>query len=164
MPPPTKIAKTTRYFDPEITVCYFLAAVAAADLTPTRAEMTAGKNLTDEIADLSGWTVTSEQIDTPDLGSRYTSKIGGRTMSEDSSLTFYADLTSDDIRTVLPRDTRGYVMWCDGGDVAGNKADVFPVQVLSNSQQRSLSEAARRMVQFSVTGEPAESVTIPALT
>ncbi len=163
MAPPTKIAKTKRYFDPEITKVYFLTTIVAADFAPTRAEITAGKDLTDEIADLSGWTVTSEQIETPDLGSRFTKKIGGRTTAEDSSLTFYADENGDDVRTVLARSTRGFIVWCDGGDIEDNIAAVFPVQVLSNSQQRSVSgDAARRIVQFSITDEPNEAVELPA--
>lgn len=162
MAPPTKIAKTTRYFDPEVTKVYFLTTVAAADYVPTRAEMTAGKDITDEIADLNGWTVGSDQLDTPDMGSRFPKKIGGMLTVDDSSLTFYASIDGVDVRTVLARGTRGFMMFCDGGDVEDNLADVFPVEVLSNSQQRSLSDAARRMVQFSITDRPAESVPIPA--
>ena len=164
MPSPTKIAKTTRYFDPEVSKVYFLTTIAASTFIPTRTEITAGKDLTDEIADLNGWVVGSDQLDTPDMGSRFPKKIGGMLTVDDSSLTFYADEAGDDIRSVLPRQTRGFIVFCDGGDVEDNKADCFPVEVLSNSQQRSLSDAARRMVQFSITDRPAESFALPANT
>jgi hypothetical protein len=158
-----EITASVRYFDPEITKCYFLPTIAAADLTPTRAEMDAGTDLSPEIAEVSGFTVTSEEINTPDLGSRFTSKIPGRTSAEDSSITFYADQAGNDARTVLPRDTTGYIQWCDGGDVAGNKSQVFPIRVRSLGQLRSVGDESHRLqVQFSITAKPAEDVTIPA--
>lgn len=159
---PPNLTASTRYFDPETTVVYYLPAIAAADLTPTRLEMDAGTNITGELRDLSGWTVTSEEIETPDMGSRFTSKIPGRRSAEDSNLTLYADINGTDVRDLLPRDTTGYIMWCDGGDTAGNKADVFPIRVRSVPKQRSTSDAALIQVQFSVTSEPAEDVTVPA--
>lgn len=159
---PPNITASTRYFDPEITVVYYIPAIAAADLTPTRAEMDAGTNLTPQIADLSGWVVTSEEIETPDMGTRFTSKIPGRRSAEDSNLTLYSDINGNDVRTLLPRDTEGYMMWCDGGDVAGNAADVFPIRVRSVPKQRSMTDAARIQVQCSITSEPAEDVTVPA--
>lgn len=163
--PATPINKSVRYFDPSITKCYYLPTVAAADLVPTRAEMDAGTDLSNEIADLDGWTVEAEQIETPDLGSLFTGKIQGRTSVEDSSLTFHADQAGDDVRTLLPRGTTGYIMWCDGGDVAANIAGVYPVNVVSVGVQRSVGDDnARIQVQFSITREPNEAVPVPALT
>lgn len=162
MPTPA-IAKSNRYFDVGITKCYYLPTIAAASLTPTRAEMDAGKDLSGEVAALDGWVVEAGEIETPDLATEFTGKIPGRTQAEDCSLTLHADKTGNDVRTLLPRGTEGYIMWCDGGDVAGNKADVFPIRVRANSAQRSVEdENARRMVSFSVTRKPAESVTIPS--
>lgn len=158
------LSSSTRYFDPEITKVYFVATIADK-AAPTRVEMDAGVDLSGEIADLSGWVVSGAQINTPDLGSRFTSSIPGRTNAEDSSLTFYSDQAGVDVRAELPRDTAGFVLWLDGGDVAGNLMDVYPVRVLSNGKMRSVGEeAARIQVQFSITSEPAENVTVPALT
>lgn len=159
----TPINQSSRYFDVGTTKCYWIPTIASADMVPTRVEMDAGTDLSSEIAALDGWVVEGSEIETPDLGSLFTGKIPGRTNAEDCSLTFHADQAGDDVRTLLPRGEEGYIMWCDGGDVAGNLADVFPVRVMSNSAQRSVEdENARRLVQFSVSREPAESVTIPA--
>lgn len=156
------LTASTRYFDPEVTKCYYLPSVANKS-APTRAEMNSGTDLSGEIAELGGFTVTSEQIDTPDLGSRFTSRIGGRTTAEESSLTFYADDNGVDARTVLSRDTTGFILWLDGGDVENNKMDVYPVTVISVGKLRSVgNEAARLQVQFSITSEPAENVSVPA--
>lgn len=158
------ITKSTRYFDVGTTKCYYLPTIAAANLTPTRAEMNAGTDLSGEIVDLDGWSTEGDEIETPDLGTLFTSKIPGRTTADDCSLTFHADKAGNDVRTLLPRGTAGYIMWCDGGDVAANIAAVFEVRVRSNSVMRSAGDDnARVQVQFSVTSEPNENVTIPAL-
>lgn len=163
--PPTQINASNRYFDVATTKCYYIPTIAAADLEPTRAEMNAGTDLSNEIADLDGWTVEGDEIETPDLGTTFTGSIPGRTSAEDCSLTFHADLNGDDARTLLPRGTEGFIMWCDGGDVEGNIATVFPVRVKSCSVARSVDDDnARINVQFSVSREPAEAVAIPALT
>lgn len=156
------LTASTRYFDPELTKVYFVASIA--DKTaPTRVELSAGTDLSGEIAEISGFTVTSEQIATPDLASRFTSQIGGRTTAEESSLTFYSDQQGVDARTVLARDTTGFILFLDGGDTEGNKMDVYPVTVISVGKMRSVGdEAARLQVQFSVTSEPAEDVSVPA--
>lgn len=162
MPTPN-ITASTRYFDRGTTKVYFLPAVAATNLTPTRAEMDAGTNLSNEVADLNGWSVAAEQIDTPVLGSVFTGSIPGGTSSPESSITFYSSSNSVDVRALLPRGTTGYIMWLDGGDVGGNKADVFPVRVKAAPKQRNLgNEAAKIEIQFSVTREPGENVTVPA--
>lgn len=158
------LTPATRYFDPAVTKCYWVETIVNK-ASPTRIELTAGLDVSGDIADLSGFTVTSNQIDTPDLGTRFTSKIGGRTEAADSSLTFYASNDGVDIREEMPRDATGFIVWLDGGDVPDNKMSVFPVTVISVSPQRSVgNDPARIMVQFSITSEPAEGVAVPALT
>ncbi|MFD9949819.1 hypothetical protein ACFWYW_55880 [Nonomuraea sp. NPDC059023] len=129
----------------------------------TRAEINAGSDLSKDVADISGWMVSGQKIDTPDLNSRFVSNIPGLTSADESAITFYQGVTGSDVRTLMPRDTDGYIVWFDGGDVAGRKCDVFPVRVLSVGKVRSMgAEAARLAIQYAVTSEPAENVTIPA--
>lgn len=156
------LTASTRYFDPEITRIYFVPTISNI-ASPTRSELNAGTDLSGEVAEISGFTVTSEQIATPDLGSRFTSQIGGRTTAEDSSLTFYSDLEGVDARTVLGRETDGYIVFLDGGDVEANKMDIYPITVISVGKMRSVGdEAARLQVQFSITSEPSEDIAVPA--
>lgn len=161
MPTP-QITASTRYFDVGTTKVYFLPAVANIE-TPTRTEMDAGTDLSREIAEIDGWSVSSSQIQVPDFATRFTAQIAGRIEAADSSLTFYASENSTDVRSLLPRDTDGFVLWLDGGDTPGNKMDVYPVTVTSVSKMRSAgAEAARIQVGFSITREPAEDITVPA--
>lgn len=158
----TPLVQSTRYFRPNVTKVYYLPT--AADYTAvTRTELDAGTDLSVEISAVEGFGVTSGVIETPDLVSRFTSKIGGRTTVEDSSITFYASEDSQDVRTVLPRGTTGFIVVLGGGDVAGQTMDVYPVTVIAAPKQYSLEdEAAKIMVQFSVTREPAEDQNIPS--
>lgn len=159
--PATPIAAVTRYFDVNTTKVYWVETIVDKN-APTRSELNAGTDLTNEIADFSGFTVSAEEIETPDMNSLFTSRIGGRTAAEDSSLTLYGDITGADVTDLVARGDDGFVVWLDGGDVAANKMDVYPVRVRSISRQRSLSDASRVLLEFSVTSEPAEGIATPA--
>jgi hypothetical protein len=76
----------------------------------------------------------------------------------------YASKNGTDARALMPRDAVGYVVWLDGGDVASNRMDVFPVTVSSVSKQRSASgeDADTLVFAYAITSEPAENVSIPA--
>jgi hypothetical protein len=158
----TPIAETNRYIGPEVTVVYFLDTVADLDGGPTRSELDLGQDLTHEIAAMTGWEITSDRVAVPDLGSRFTARISGRTNPGDSQIVFYADQATDDIRSVLARGDQGYVYIADGGDVAGQKARLFAVDVSAVTPTTDVggTEAARVMVDFAITGVN-ESVTIP---
>lgn len=160
---PSTITKSDRYFRPGKTKVYFVDTLA--DYTsPTRTEIDAGTDLSPEVASVEGFSVTSDSIDTPDLASRFTSKIPGAITADNSSINFYADSTSTDVRTILPRDTEGFVLWLDEGDSEGNTMDVFPVTVASAPKLRSLSDPAQIQIQFTITSEPEEDVDVPAAT
>lgn len=160
--PATPIPSSERFFQPEISKVIFVPTIASTSLAYTRNEVNAGDDLTGEIADLSGWEVSANFIATPDMGKRYTGKIGGRITTPDSSLTMYADKAGDDVRAILPRGTKGFVVFMDGGDVAGQPSDVFAVEVAAVGKPRSTGDNAFQLtVQFSISAA-AEDVAIPA--
>lgn len=161
MPTPA-ITASTRYFPRGTSKCYYVPSIAASTLTPTRAELNAGTDLSPQLADWSGFSVTGEQIDTPDLATTFNSKIPGATSAEESSLTMYSSKDGVDSRTLLARSVTGYIVWMPGGDVSGYKASVWPVTVTSNSEVIASDDAGKRNIQFAVTALPQENVTIPA--
>jgi hypothetical protein len=155
------ITPETRYFNPATSKLYWVPAISNKS-APTRPELDAGKNLSAAVADINGWTVTSELIDTPDMGSTFVGKIAGRTSADNSSITFYSDVAGVDARTLMPRTTTGFIVWLDGGDTSGRKMDVYPVTVSSVGKIRSVgNEAARLTIMYAITSVPAEDVTIP---
>jgi hypothetical protein len=131
--------------------------------TPTRAEINAGTDLSGEISEISGFQVTSATVDTPDLGTKFVPKIGGRITADDSSLNFYSSSTGfTDARSVLPRDTTGFLVIMDAGDVSTTgRMDVFPATVTSVPKLRALEDPAQVQVTFAITRVPAEDLVIP---
>jgi hypothetical protein len=158
--PATPIASSVRFFRPGITSIVFVPTIA--DYTaPTRIEINAGTDLSNELAEVAGWKVVSENIDAPDFASTFVGKVAGKTSVEDSSLTMYASSDTTDVRTLLPRGTTGYILRMDGGDVATQKMDVFPVTVSALGKVTDTSNAAHIEIDFAVTKVPAEDVAIP---
>lgn len=162
MPAPN-IAAITAYTSRGKTDCYWVVAIANR-AAPTRAELNAGISLKNILMDQSGWTVTSEQLDKPSLGNRYTPQIPGPITAEESSLTLYMDQEGDDARQLMPDDTSGHIVWLYGGDVAGNKMSVFPVTVSSQAPQISVDGSApdTMVFSYSITDVPNRNLTIPA--
>jgi hypothetical protein len=159
--PAGNVTASTRFFRPGITSIVWCTSVANKN-APTRGEINAGTDLRNEVAEISGWTVTSETVEAPDLGSRFTSSVAGRITAEDSSLTLYESVTGTDARSLLPRDATGFVLFMDGGDTPTRKMDVFPAQVTSVGHGRGIDDVATLIFNFAITSVPAESVTIPA--
>src|SRR5688500_14465322 len=159
--PATPLNAAERYSALDGLEIVFLPVIAASTLIATRAEINAGTDLSTEVAEWSGFTTTSETIETPDL-TRFTGKIAGRVTAEDSSLSIYADRGADDVRDVMPRDTLGYLAFMDSGDTPTEKMDVYPIQVLSCEKVRSMEAATMLRVDVSMTRIPVYDITIPA--
>ncbi|MCP3820063.1 hypothetical protein NLX86_18780 [Streptomyces sp. A3M-1-3] len=159
--PATPIASAVRYYRRGLTKVSWVPTIANK-AAPSRAELNAGTELSVEVGAVEGWQIVSAVVETPALGSKFNSKIDGAISADDSSLTLYASQTGTDVRDLLARGANGFVVWMDEGDTAGRKMDVFPVRVLSQGKLRQMEEAAQVQVQFAVTSEPAENVTIPA--
>lgn len=158
----TPITASTRYINPGTTKVLWLPAVANKT-SVTRAEINAGKDLSGEFADNSGWTVTSNQSPAPDMATKFTSKVAGRIDAEDSSLDMYASVSGVDARSLMTRETAGFIVWMDGGDVAGYLMDVFPVTVSSVGKPRDVGDTVARIkFAYAITSIPSENQVIPA--
>jgi hypothetical protein len=162
MPTPAAAA-ITKYTSIGLTKIYFLPTVSAANLTPTRAEMNAGTDLSAQVADWSGWIVSGVQINTPDLSSVFESSIPGRVSAAKSTMTYYASQTGVDIGSLLPRTTVGYIQWLDGGDISGNQCEVYPITVMACGIDRDnkMTLADRIMIDYAITKQPGQNLIIP---
>lgn len=162
MPPPV-IPAAVRYFRPGTTKVYWVVTITTYT-APTRAQINVGVDLSPEIAEIGGFSVTSDSVDTPDLANRFISKIPGRINAEDSTINFYASSTGfNDARSVVPRDTNGYLIFMDGGDVTTTgRMDVWPVSVASHGKLRGMEDPAMTQAAFTPTRVPAEDIVIPA--
>lgn len=160
MPP---LTTSERFFAPEISKVYLATTLATYATALTRAEITASTDITGEIVEVSGFQVTGAMINTPDWGHRFISQISGRTSAENSSITFYADKGGDDIRTLLARGDRAFLIFCDGGDATGLLADVYPVEVTAVGKVRTSADQAHQLtISFAITQVPGEDLVLPA--
>jgi hypothetical protein len=156
----TPLTPTLRYFPPGTRKVYWLVSCANY-LAPTRTELNAGTDLSAELSAMTGWSVTSATVDTPDMGSRFTSQIPGRLTSSTNDITFYTSQNSDDARSLLPRDTNGFMVLLWEGDVSGQYMDVFPVRVTTQAMDSAVDNPAGVVISFAATKIPATRVVIP---
>lgn len=167
---PTALTPTTRYFPVSVRRFYFLTTIAAP-ASPTRAEMTAGTDLTAEIVDggVSGFALSGAVVDIPDLGSRFTSNIPARQTAASSSIKFYADSSSADVRTLFlaqpnSTSTTGFILILEEGEYVSSKVktmDVWPISVTSDAIDQATANAGQLEVMFAIPSKPFLNVTIP---
>lgn len=156
------LAPIQRFFQPGITVVREVPTIANK-AAPTRSELTAGTIITAHVRGQEGFSLTSGQLDVPDMSTRFPNKIGGMLEVEDSSLRCYAARDGIDIRTVFARGDTTFIVLQYGGDIATNPMDVFPVEVIGVPKESSMDEAFGVRIQFSITSEPAIDVPTPSL-
>ena len=143
---------------------YFVPTIAASSMIPTRTELVTGTEFSEYIAAMDGWTVTNNEIDTPDMADTYDSTIPGSDKADTSSFTFYEDEVAADLEATFAKGTTGYVVILRKGDVPGNQSmDVFPIRVASQSPQYTAdNEAAKFTVTCSITSRPLQGAAVPA--
>lgn len=156
-----KIAASSRYFLPGVTKIITVPTIANLAAGPTRAEINAGTDVSDEVAAINGWAITSQNHATPDLGKRFVAQVTGRLTAADSAITFWADKTGNDIRDILAIDQATNVVFLDGGDVAGSPMDAYKVTVSSVGKIREIEGAGRIDVRFTIR-DFAENLAVPA--
>lgn len=158
---PPLLNPSDRYIHPETAKVYLIDSIADI-ATPLRGEVDAGVDITGEVAEMTGWETPANLVPTPDLGTKITGRIGGRVEPADSSIAFYGDRGTADIRDVVARGDKSHVMILHGGDVAGQKSDVYAVEVASVSKPINVAgDPARINVMFAIS-RVAEDVAIPA--
>ncbi|HEX6516492.1 MAG TPA: hypothetical protein VF049_13045 [Nocardioidaceae bacterium] len=157
----TAITPSTRYFLPGTTKVIVVPTIANLATGPTRAELDAGTDVSEEVATINGWRITSENVATPDLGKRFNKQVTGRLSADDSSITFWADLTGQDVRETLTLDLETHVVFLDGGDVPASPMDAYKVKVGSVGKVREIEGAGRLDIQFSIR-DYAENLAVPA--
>lgn len=154
------IAASDRFI-PEGATDFYWVVTMANYLSPTRAELNAGTRLTPEVSSSGNWGITSNAVDTPDLATTFTSQIPGKITIDGSTLNMYADDNQADARTLMPRNSVGYIVKFPGGDITGRKMSVFPCKVGSVSEPIAFGAAIELNFTYYVTKIPAENVTVP---
>jgi hypothetical protein len=114
---PPGVLTMSRFFRKGVTKFVFCPTVAGT--SPTRAEITAGTEITDSIAAVNGFSLSNSPVTTPDMGSRFDKTVPGIDSAGDSSLNMWDEIldggTTDPARDVLAKDTELTVSGCPTG-------------------------------------------------
>lgn len=123
--------------------------------SPTTAEITAGTDLTPQIAEINGFQFTNSPISVPDLVTTFTTQIGGEDTVSDSSITLYDDNASTTIRTAIAKGTSGNAVLMPYGAVAAKRIEIYPAfSTGPNDEWSTDNVAARYTCGFAITGQP----------
>jgi hypothetical protein len=95
------------------------------------------------------------------MGTKLTAQVTGKIHADNTTITMYADLQSNDIRKQIIRGQAGYIVMLDEGDVTGQTMDIFPVTVSSVSKPTTMGSPSTLIITFTPTAIPAENVAIP---
>ena len=158
--PATPLTPTARYLPLGQRKVYFVTSIANKN-APTRGELNAGTDLSAELAAPAGWSLQGSTVDVPDMGSTFTSTVPGRRTSPTNDLGIYLDTSSNDVRSLLPQGTNGFVVWFWEGDVTGKRMDVFPVRVVTQANDANMEVGATTVISFAVTSLPAIYIVVP---
>lgn len=151
-----------RFFRRGVSAIHFLPAVANL-AAPTRAEITAGDDLTAAVAEINGFQLSNSPIPTPNLAEVFTPQIEGEDTVADSSLVFNDDDTDEVIRTALAKGTAGFLLLLPYGDTPTKRAEVWPVTSTGVNDEWSVgNDPARFAVGFAVTATPEQDAVVPA--
>lgn len=149
----------SRYFRRGTTKIYFAPSVADVD-APTVTELTAGTELTCDIAEISGFAFQNSPIDVPDMCAEFVKKIPGEDTADDSEMTFYEDDTSNPLFTTLAKGSQGFVVFFPYGvggasPMIGDDCEVWPVSVAKTTREWSAgNDPARFMTTFTIVDVP----------
>lgn len=158
----TPISAASRYI-PEGTWHFNWLPAVAVLASPTRAEINAGTDLSGQVASYGTWAVIGTAVATPDLASTFVPSIPGLLSADGTTLSMYADVAGADVRSLLPRNTAGFMLVLPGGDVPGRKMNAFAVKVLQSSPSSSIGgNPATIELVFTPTLAPVENITVPA--
>lgn len=142
---------------------YWVTPYAAA---PTLANIVAGTRLDGSIAEINGLTFRNEPIETPDMGTTFTTKVPGGDTAEDPVLTFYdVDDTNVNnlIRVALAKGNSGMLVVEPYGHVIGRRSEIWKVTSTgANDEWSAGNDPHRYVVTFAVTAAPNLNYTLPA--
>lgn len=147
---------------------WFFVETIADPSSPTVAEIAAGIEIGQEVAEVSGFQFSNNPIDTPDFESAFVKKAPGEDTAEDSSMTLYDDPTVASIKTALSKGAIGYIvifpLGIAGSSVAaGDDCEVWPVSIASNTREYTAgNEVARYMVEYTITDVPEQEAEVQA--
>jgi hypothetical protein len=144
----------------------FLVTSIPDPTAPVAATIAAGVGLHPVLRSLNGFTSEVADLDAADASSTWDKTIPGGESAANSSMTFYAGDddadTEEDVRAAFVEGAERFIVFCPrGAPTAGEPADVFPVRIKANNDDKTFENAAATFtVQMSIHDEPSKQVAI----
>jgi len=145
------------YFRRGVSTVVWLTVAPAALAAPTQAELTAGSDITSQVADLAGWDFSNAPITTPKLSTTFDTSIVGPDTTGGPEITFYDSDTAPvpNPRTLLAKGNVGWMCLLPTGQAATKPSNIFPVTSTGVNDEWTLgAEAAKFKVQLAVSTAP----------
>lgn len=153
------------FFRRGITKVYEVPAIADP-AAPTAIELGAGDDISDDIADIAGFSFQNSPIATPKLSTTFTTSIPGEDTTEDPTLTFYEKRTGNPLQATMAKGTATHIVIFYRGlagaiPAAADDCEVWPVQSTGPSREYSMgNDPARWMAKFTATDPPEFDATV----
>lgn len=144
----TPLATLDPYIPLDVTKFYFVPSISSI-AAPTRAELDAGTDLSPQVVESSGWSVSGSTVESQSLVGAAL-KLPGATTLDDSSLTMRNSRTSTDARTILTHGLSCFIVKFPEGDVAGYKMNVFQVIVNAEPGSAGITDPSTTEFQFAM--------------
>lgn len=152
------------FFRRGVTRIYLVPTITMA--APTVAQISAGTEITDSVANIEGFRYSNSRIPIPKMSSDFTPTIRGENTADDSTLTFYEDDASNPLRTTLAKGTQTNVVIFSVGTAGaspaiGDKVDIWPVESAATPKEFTMgNDPARWMAELGNTDVPFEDETL----
>ena len=154
----TPLATLNPYIPLDIRKFYAVTSIAVFT-APTRGELDAGTDMTPQVTEAPGWSISGSTVDSQSfVGAAL--KLQGPKSVDDSSLTCRNSKTSTDARTILTQDLAINIVVFPEGDVTGRKMNVFQTVVNALPLSPGIADPATTTFQFAITAY-AMRVTVP---
>lgn len=145
----TPLATLNPYIPLDVRKFYFVTTISNI-ASPSRGELDAGTDLSPQVTEATGWSVSGTTIDSQSfVGAAL--KLQGPKSVDESALTCRNSKTSTDARTILTQDLAGYIVVFKEGDVTARKMDVWQVIVNAQPASPGIADPATTTFQFAVT-------------
>jgi hypothetical protein len=128
---PPLLSTGTSYVAQGVRRIYIVASIANP-ASPTRAELTAGTDVSQNVTAMSGWAPNQNFANRSVIGSAIVGQISGTANFPAQSLSFESGQNSVDVRSLLvwtQPPTATFVVILPEGDIAGQKMNVFKVLI-----------------------------------
>lgn len=148
-------------YAPNVRVLFTLNVADISSVSSSEMQEAVDTTTTYCLVGIRGWEVDSDVVTDPNWGV-FLSQRPGALSAREAALTYAAVPDGTDIRSLLSRGKRGYIMILPAGDMPGAVMNVYPVWVAQARQRQRLRENASLVdVQFALRRRPAENVIIP---